>query len=134
MDKALINPPGLAPAVGFTYVIAVAPRRLLFLAGQNGHDAEGRIAAPGNLTAQFDRTLANVQVALAAGGATLQDVVKMTLYVVDLPAYRTQRKAFGQVYRRYFGRYYPAMTLVGVSGLFDEDALIEVDCYAALET
>jgi enamine deaminase RidA (YjgF/YER057c/UK114 family) len=126
----LINPPGLAPPRGFSHVAVAGPGRLVCLAGQTGHDAAGRIAAPGDLVAQFERALASIVVALGAAGAGVGDVVRLTLYVTDVPAYRAALRSLGEAYRRHFGRHYPAMTLVGVSGLYDEEALVEIDCWA----
>ncbi len=62
MDKTIINPPALAPAVGFSHGILVTGGRLLFLAGQTGSNVEGQIIAPGDLVAQFEQTLRNLQI------------------------------------------------------------------------
>jgi enamine deaminase RidA (YjgF/YER057c/UK114 family) len=70
-----------------------------------------------------------------ARGGTLQDVVKLTIYVLDKNNYMDRRPAIGEVYREYFGRHYPAMTLVEVKGLYDQtgEVMLEIDGVAALD-
>jgi enamine deaminase RidA (YjgF/YER057c/UK114 family) len=132
VEKSVINPPRLAEAVGYANGVATRGGRLLFLAGQTGMDASGRIAAPGDLVAQFGRALANLQAVVTAAGGQMTDMVKLTLFVTDVAAYRAQLKPLGEAYRAVFGRYYPAMTLVEVKGLFDPQALIEIEGLAVL--
>jgi len=132
MPKSVVNPPTLVRPSGFSHGVE-ARGRLLFLAGQTAQDADGRIVARGDLPGQFRQVLANLKAVVEAQGGTLQDVVKLTLYVLDKGAYHANLKAIGQVYREYFGRHYPAMTLVEVKGLWDEGALIEIDGFAVLE-
>ena len=68
MEKNIINPSTLAPPVGFSHGILVTGGRLLFLAGQTGSNAEGQIIAPGNLVAQFEQTLRNLQTVVETAG------------------------------------------------------------------
>jgi enamine deaminase RidA (YjgF/YER057c/UK114 family) len=132
VEKEVINPPQLAEAVGYANAVATRGGRLLFLAGQTGMDANGAIAAPGDLVAQFGQALANLHVVVTTAGGQMSDIVKLTLFVTDAAAYRSQLKPLGQAYRAVFGRYYPAMTLVEVKGLFDPQALIEIEGMAVL--
>jgi enamine deaminase RidA (YjgF/YER057c/UK114 family) len=127
-----VNPPGLAAPVGFAHGVASRGGRVLWLAGQNGMDADGRIVAPGDLVAQTDLALANILAVVRAAGGRPEDVVKLHLYVVDLASYRDQRRELGRVWRAHFGRHYPAMMLLGVTGFFEPDALVEVDGYAVI--
>ena len=71
---------------------------------------------------------------LAAAGGEMNDLVKLTIYVLDVADYKRHLKAIGDVYREYFGRHFPAMTLVGARDLFDaaDGALIEIEGVAAL--
>jgi enamine deaminase RidA (YjgF/YER057c/UK114 family) len=132
MSKQIINPPGLAAPVGFNHGILVTGGRLLFLAGQDASDAEGRIVAPGELLAQFEQVLRNLQAVVEAAGGTMQDIVKLNVYVVNRDAYRANLKPLGERFRAYFGSYYPAMALFEVSGLFQEEALIEMEGFAVI--
>lgn len=133
MPKTIVNPPRLAKPSGFSYGIE-ARGRLLFLAGQTAQDATGRIVAQGDLVGQFRQALANVGAVIEAQGGSLQDLVKVTFYVLDKEDYRAKVKPIGQVYREMLGGYYPATTLVEVKALWDADALIEIDGIAVLES
>ena len=130
--KAIVNPPTLPKPSGFSHGIE-AQGRLLFLAGQTAQDAEGRIVAPGDLVAQFRQALGNVAAVVEAAGGTLRDLVKVTFYVRDKADYRAKVKPIGQVYRDMLGGHYPATTLVQVSALWDDEALVEIDGIAVLE-
>lgn len=127
-----VNPPHLAPPVGFSHGVVSEGGRVVWLAGQNGTDGSGAITAPGDLVAQVDQALANVIAVVQAAGGTAGDIVKLHFFVSDVPAYRAARAALGAVWRRRFGRTYPAMMLLGVSGFYDEAALVEIDGYAVL--
>jgi enamine deaminase RidA (YjgF/YER057c/UK114 family) len=68
-----------------------------------------------------------------AVGAKMDQVVKLNYYVIDVPDYLAKRKELGAVYRRYFDRHFPAMTMIEVKGLYNDGALIEIDGVAALD-
>jgi enamine deaminase RidA (YjgF/YER057c/UK114 family) len=133
MDKHLINPASLPKPSGYTNGLLTHGGRLLFLAGQTGMDASGAIAAPGDLVAQFSQALSNLQTVLTEAGGQMTDIVKLTVFVADAADYRANLKPLGAAYRAVFGRYYPAMTLVEVKGLFDPQALIEIEGIAVLD-
>src|SRR5690349_17535738 len=120
MAKTIINPASLVSPSGYAHGV-VATGTLLFLAGQTGMDASGHVAAPGDLVAQFRQALANMQAVVSEAGGQMSDVVKLTLFVTDKRAYQKQLKPIGAAYREFFGRYYPAMTLVEVKSLFDDE-------------
>ena len=134
MTKTIINPPSLAKPSGFSHAILAEGGRTMFLAGQPGLDAHGKVVSPGDLVAQLAQALANIQTIIETAGGTMQDLVKLTFYVMDKDDYKAKLKPIGQVYRSYFEGYYPATTLVEVSGLFDDSALIEIDCFAVLRS
>lgn len=132
MPKVLVNPPGLAKPSGFSHGIE-ARGRLLFLAGQTGLNAGGRIVARGDLVEQFRQALVNLRTVIETQGGSLRDLAKLTIYVVDKNDYRAKVKPIGQVYREMLEGYYPATTLVEVKALWDAEALIELDGIAVLE-
>lgn len=133
MPKTLINPASLAKPSGFTHGIATQGGRMLFLAGQPGLDASGRVAAPGDLVAQFAQAIANLKTVIEAAGGQPADLVKMTVFVTDKNAYKELLKPIGAEYRALFGKHYPATTLVEVRGLFDDGALVEIEGIAVIE-
>jgi enamine deaminase RidA (YjgF/YER057c/UK114 family) len=131
MTKTILNPDSLAKPSGYAHGV-MASGTLLFLAGQTGMDVNGRITAPGDLVGQFRQALANIKAVMDEAGGQMSDMVKLTLFVTNKRAYHDQLKPIGAAYRDFFGRYYPAMTLVEVKSLFDDAALIEIDGIAML--
>jgi enamine deaminase RidA (YjgF/YER057c/UK114 family) len=127
----LLNPPELAPASGFAHAVAVAKGRLVFLGGQTAHGQDGRVRGA-TIVDQFDKAAENVVIALDAAGALPEHLVSMQIFVRDVAEYRASSKALASVYRRHLGKHYPAITLVGVSELFDPDALVELVCIAVV--
>ncbi len=133
MEKKIINPPALAPAVGFSHGVLAPGGRLLFLAGQTGSDAEGQIMAPGDLVAQYEQTLRNLQTVVESAGGTLQDITKLNIFVRDRDDYIANLKPLGKVHRSFFGAYYPAMALFEVTGFFQDETLIEMEGFAVID-
>ena len=133
MHKDIINPPSLARPVGFSHGIVTTGGRLLFLAGQTGSDAEGRITAPGNLVAQYEQIMRNLQAVVTSAGGAMQDITRLNIFVRDRDDYLAHRKQLGQVHRAFFGAYYPAMALFEISRLFQDDALVEIEGMAVIE-
>lgn len=127
-----INPKELAPASGFSH--ATVAGDTVWLGGQIGSDGSGRIENPGDIAAQFARAIDNVSIALRAAGSAPADTVKLTYYVTDVKAYKANLKAIGSAYREVFGRHFPATTLIEVKGLFDPDALVEIEAVAIRRT
>ncbi|MGH2592636.1 MAG: RidA family protein [Anaerolineae bacterium] len=130
--KTVVNPESFVKPSGYVNGILIEGGRLLFLAGQTGMDGAGQIAAPGDLVAQFTQALANLRVVIEEAGGAMTDIVKLTLFVTDKATYRANLKPIGEVYRSFFGHYYPAMTLVEVKSLFDDAAMIEIDGMAVI--
>ncbi|MCS6911028.1 MAG: RidA family protein [Anaerolineales bacterium] len=128
----LLNPPSLAKPSGYSHGVLVEGGRVLFLAGQTGMDATGRIAHPGDLVAQFEQALSNLKAVLEAAGGAMSDLVKLTIFVTDKQRYRENLKALGETYRSIVGKHYPAMTLVEVKSLFDDEAMVEVEGIAVI--
>jgi enamine deaminase RidA (YjgF/YER057c/UK114 family) len=126
-----INPDALAAPSGFSHAV-VATGTTVFLAGQTGMDCEGRIV-PGGVVAQFEQALANLLVALEAAGGSPADLASLTVYIVDLDGYRARAREIGAVWKRLVGGDYPAMAGIGVSRLWDAEALVEVQGFAVLQ-
>ena len=131
---AAVRPPTLPRPAGFSYAIEVKQGRVVFVSGQVAANADGKIVGRGDLVAQFRQTCANLQAVVGAAGGDMTDFVKLTIYVLDVADYKKSLKGIGEVYREYFGKHFPAMTLVGVRDLFDaaDGALIEIEGFAAL--
>jgi enamine deaminase RidA (YjgF/YER057c/UK114 family) len=126
-----INPGELAPPSGFSHAVVTSGGRLVFLAGQTAQGADGRIEG-GSVLHQFERALANLLSALRAAGGAPEDLVTLTLYLVDIDGYRAHARQAGEVWRRLAGRDYPAMAAIGVHRLWDPEALVEVQGIAVV--
>ncbi|MFD9335564.1 RidA family protein [Streptomyces sp. NPDC060028] len=131
MSVERVNPPGLSPATGFSHAVVAEGGRLVFLAGQTALDASGKVVGE-TLPEQFERALGNLLAALAAAGGTPAALARVTVYAVDVPAYRHHAPELGRIWRRLAGRDYPAMAVIGVVRLWDEQALVELDGVAVL--
>jgi len=125
MDFERINPAQLARPSGFSHAVSAPAGRLVFLAGQTGLDRDGRIV-PGGVVAQFEQALGNLLAALAAAGGHPSDLASVTIYLIDVPDYQAKAKEIGAVWRRLAGSDYPAMAGVGVTRLWQPDALVEI--------
>jgi enamine deaminase RidA (YjgF/YER057c/UK114 family) len=123
-----VNPTELAPARGYSH--ATVAGDTVWVGGQVGSDATGRIVEPDDIVAQYSRAIQNVAFALRAAGFAPEDTVKLTYYVTDIKAYRENRSALGAAYRKFFRTDYPASTLIEVKSLVDPDALVEIDAMA----
>jgi enamine deaminase RidA (YjgF/YER057c/UK114 family) len=122
----MVNPAGLPAPSGFSHAIVTRGGRTVWLAGQTALDANGSVAAPGDVVGQFERALANLLTALRAAGGAPEHLVTMTVYAVDLADYRKRAGEIGRVWKRLVGAHYPTMAAVGVARLWDADALVEV--------
>ncbi|MET9882762.1 RidA family protein [Streptomyces sp. NPDC006430] len=132
MSIERINPAELSPPAGFSHAVAASGSRLVFLAGQTALDASGKVVGD-TLPEQFERALGNLLAALVAAGGTPADLARVTVYAVDVDAYRTHAPELGRIWRRMAGRQYPAMAVIGVVRLWDDTALVELDGIAVLD-
>ncbi|MFI7299889.1 RidA family protein [Streptomyces sp. NPDC050121] len=132
MTVERVNPPGLSPPTGFSHAVVAVGGRIVFLAGQTALDADGKVMGE-SLPEQFARALANLLAALAAAGGTASDLARVTVYVTDVAAYRECAPELGRIWREFAGSDYPAMAVVGIVRLWDEQALVELDGFAVLD-
>ncbi|MEU6371710.1 RidA family protein [Streptomyces sp. NPDC046909] len=131
MSTERVNPPGLSPPTGFSHAVVATGTRVVFLAGQTALDPDGKVVGEG-LVEQFERALKNLLSALEASGGTPADLARVTVYATDVADYRARAAELGGVWRRLAGRNYPAMAVVQVVRLWDEEALVELDGFAVL--
>ena len=127
-----VNPETLAAPPGYSHVVDVRGGRTIYIAGQVALDRTGTLIGPGDLEAQADQVFRNLPAALAAVGCTPAHLVKLTVFVRDmggLPAYRKARERF---FTSVTPAIAPAVTLVEVSRLYRDDALIEIEAVAAV--
>ena len=131
MKVEFLNPPELCPTFGWTHVASVTGGKTIYISGQVGINERGEVVGKGDLKAQTEQAFRNIELALAAAGATFRDVVKTNLYVVGL------RPEHVPILREVRSRYVsaecpPVSTLVGVSALVGPDWLIEIEAVAVI--
>ncbi|MFG2869095.1 RidA family protein [Streptomyces sp. NPDC048338] len=126
------NPAELSPPAGFTHAVTATGSRLVFLAGQTSLDRAGKVVGEG-LPEQFETALANLLTALRHAGGSPADLARVTVYVTDVADYRRHAHELGRIWRRLAGRDYPAMAVIGVVRLWDDQAHVEVDGFAVLD-
>lgn len=132
VEVQLINPPGLAEFKTFSHVAAVRGGKTIYISGQVSWDRNGQVVHAGNLKAQAEQVFENLKVALAAAGATYDNVVKFTTYVVNLKP--QDRITIGEVRSRFLGSARPpASTMIGVQSLVSEGLLLEVEAVAVVD-
>lgn len=110
---------------------AVTSGRTLFVAGQVGWNERGEFESD-DLAEQFGKALDNVLAVVRAAGGKPEDIAKMTVYVTDLDAYRGSLPAVGKAWRERLGKHFPAMALLGVAGLVERRAKVEIEAVAVL--
>jgi enamine deaminase RidA (YjgF/YER057c/UK114 family) len=121
----IVNPPELGEPSGFSHAV-VSEGRTVHLAGQIG---EGD-----TLVEQFDNALTSLLLALKAAGGAPEDLVSLQVFVTDVAGYKDSLPAIGRVWRRHFGRHYPAMGLFGIRELFEPWAQVELMGVAVLSS
>jgi enamine deaminase RidA (YjgF/YER057c/UK114 family) len=131
-----INPSAVAAPRGYNNG-AITPldggRELLFVSGQVGWDDTGHVSSD-RFVDQFEQALRNVIAVVTEAGGHPANIGKLTIFVVDVDEYASDRAAVGEAYRRQMGRYYPAMTLVEVKSLLDPAARVEIDALAVIDS
>jgi enamine deaminase RidA (YjgF/YER057c/UK114 family) len=124
-EHEIVTAPGLAEPVGFAHAVVAAPGRTVYLGGQTAQGRDGVIVGT-TLAEQFDVAASNVVAALSAAGSTPDQLVSLIIYTTVVGEYRASLGELGPLWRKHFGRHYPAVALLGVAELFDEAAKIEL--------
>ena len=131
MTLQLINPDDLPTPSTYTHVVVATGTRMVFIAGQEPEDVHGNLVGPGDLAAQARQVYANLGRALTAAGARVDQVTKITIYVVH---HRPEHLPIIERARQHlFGEHKPADTVVGVETLAGPGYLIEVDAIAVTD-
>jgi enamine deaminase RidA (YjgF/YER057c/UK114 family) len=125
-----VNPESLAAPRGYNHGMK-GKGELLFVAGQVGWTREGRVVSSDFLS-QFQRALENVIDVVWTAGGQPTDIARMVVYVTDKSEYTARAREIGEVWRARMGRHYPAMALVEVKALLDDEAKVEIEAMALL--
>ena len=132
MSKKFINPPGLKALGMYSNVTSVSGGTIAFVSGQVSVNSEGKVVGAGDIQAQAVQVFENLKLALGGIGATFEDVVKFTIFIVGLT--QEKRKAVMDVRGRYIShKNPPAATMIGVSQLVEPELLLEIEAVAAVD-
>src|SRR5947208_3852668 len=126
MSFTFINPDSLGAPRGYSNGVLTEGGSLLFIAGQVAWDQQQQIVSA-DLVEQFDRALANVITIVTEAGAQPEQIARLVIYVTDKQEYRRRMKEIGERYRARMGRHFPAMVLMEVQSLLEDDAKIEIE-------
>jgi enamine deaminase RidA (YjgF/YER057c/UK114 family) len=133
MAFRFINPESLGAARGYSNgVLAEEGGRLLFIAGQIAWD-EGQKLVSTDFVEQFDRALQNVITVVTEAGGRPEEIARLLIYVTNKNEYRSRTREIGERYRALMGRHFPAMALVEVKGLLEDDAQVEIEAVAVIK-
>ena len=128
MTHQIIQPDGWKPAKGYANGMLTDDGRL-FIGGQIGWD-ENQVFRTHDFIGQMEQALTNIRAITEAAGFAVEEIVRLTWYVTDKREYLARQKEVGEAYRRVLGRHFPAMTMVVVAGLVEDEALVEIEATA----
>ncbi|HEX8128386.1 MAG TPA: RidA family protein [Pyrinomonadaceae bacterium] len=134
MNQSLtfINPASLGRPRGYSNGVVAPPGGAwLFIAGQIGWD-EGQRIVSADFVAQFERALLNVITVVHEAGGTPEQIARLVVYVTDREEYRARQSEIGASWRKLMGRHFPAMALLEVKALLEDDAKVEIEGIAVL--
>ncbi len=127
----ILQPPGWAKPRGYSNGIAVKGGTTVYIAGQVGFNSQGLFEEK-TFQGQFRQTLKNILAVLAEAGGRPEHIVRMTWYIVDKREYLGAIKEVGIAYRELIGRHYPAMAVVQVVALVEDEARVEIETTAVI--
>lgn len=128
MTNTIIQPAGWAPAKGYANGV-LTPSGTLYVGGQIGWTAQQTFESH-DFIGQMQQALENIMGVVEAAGGTASDITRLTWYVVDKKEYLARQREVGETYRKVLGRNFPAMTMVIVAGLVEDEALLEIEATA----
>lgn len=130
MAKTVLVSPILTTPNGImSHGVSAPPGKMVFVSGQVSRNAQGEIVGKGDIAAQTRQVMENMKSVLAEGGATLDDVVKVTVFVTNVAEHYSQ---IHQVRAEYFKSDYPASTMVEVKALVQPELMIEIEAVAVV--
>ncbi|MGW9414631.1 RidA family protein [Arthrobacter cupressi] len=130
MTKKTVNPSSLPKPSGYAHGILAG--NVVYLGGQTALDADMQIV-PGGIVEQFRQAFSNVLATLAEAGGRPEDLVSVTIYLTDVDDYMANGKEIGRIWREMAGSEYPAMAGIGISRLWQKEAMIEIQGIAVIQ-
>jgi enamine deaminase RidA (YjgF/YER057c/UK114 family) len=130
MSKKTVNPESLPKPSGYAHGILAG--NAVYLGGQTALNSDMEIV-PGGIVQQFRQAFSNVLTTLRAAGGQPEDLVSVTIYLTDVDDYMANGREIGLIWREMAGSEYPAMAGIGVTRLWQEEALIEIQGIAVIQ-
>ena len=130
MLHQIIQPDGWAQAKGYANGVLTEEGHL-FVGGQIGWNGQQKFEHH-DFIAQMEQTLQNLLAVVEKSGGTATDITRLTWYVKDKKEYLAKQREVGQTYRKVLGHHFPAMTMVVVADLIEDEALIEIEATAVI--
>jgi enamine deaminase RidA (YjgF/YER057c/UK114 family) len=124
----VLQPAGWPRPKGYACGVS-AEGAVVCVSGQIGWDERGRFAA-NDIAGQTRQALRNVVAVLAEAGARPEHVARLTWYVTDKHEYLAAQREIGEAYREVMGRHFPAMSVVAVAALLEDEAKVEIEATA----
>lgn len=130
MTHSLISPAEWAPPKGYANGVMTKDGHL-FVGGQIGWNAQQVFETP-DFIGQMEQTLRNILAVVEAAGGSAESITRLTWFVIDKKEYAARQSEVGAAYRKVLGKHFPAMTMVVVAGLVEDEALIEIEATAVI--
>ena len=130
MPAISVHPEGWKPAKGYANGM-VAEGKILFVGGQIGWNAQQEFETH-DFIGQMTQALRNIVDVVQAAGGEVADITRLTWYVTDKAEYLRRQKEVGEAYRTVMGYHFPAMTMVVISALVEDEAMVEIEATAVL--
>ncbi len=132
MTHRIIQPQGWAPAKGYANGMLSSDGHL-FVGGQIGWTADQTFQAH-DFIGQMKQALLNIRAVVEAAGGTPEDIMRLTWYVTDKAEYLAAQADVGRAYREVMGRHFPAMAMVVVAALIEDEAKVEIEATAVISS
>ena len=130
MENKIIHPEGWKAAKGYANGI-LSNNGQLFIGGQIGWTRD-QIFENKTFIGQMEQTLINIVAIVKAAGGEVKNIVRLTWYIKDKREYLNNQKLVGEVYQKIIGKHYPAMSMVVVRDLIEDEALLEIEATALI--
>lgn len=131
MTNTVIQPEGWAPAKGYSNGVLTSGGTL-YVGGQIGWNAQ-QVFEAHDFIGQMEQALRNIVAVVEAAGGQPSDIVRLTWFVTSKKTYLAHQREIGNVYRRVLGRVFPAMSMLVVSELVEDEALLEIEATAQID-
>jgi enamine deaminase RidA (YjgF/YER057c/UK114 family) len=130
MSNQIIQPEGWKAALGYANGVLSADGTL-FIGGQIGWNAD-QVFEHHDFIGQLEQALLNIRTVVEAAGGAVTDLTRLTWYVTDKKEYLARQREVGKTYQKILGKHFPAMTMVVVAGLVEDEALLEIEATAVI--